>query len=287
MQRWKQIGMRLLYPGKILTILIPLVSFSLLIAVFYFDILESALAYGSYVFAFYGLIVMICGSIPLIQKGFRLYKAKKQAKPFHIRKSLIRSLSINICYAGFNLLSGAIYRSVWLISTGIYYLILSLIRLVLVHYEKKQAAVEDPTQKIRVGWSGFQICGILMFLLNVTMSGMVVQMIWHGRGSHYPELMVYAVAAYTFYRLTTAIIRVVQSKGNQSPIDGAAKNISLTAAMMSLYSLQTAMLSAFGNNAQFQHLMNSLSGGAVCLLVVLGALGMAIHGGKRKKEVKP
>lgn len=284
MPRWKQIGLRLLYPGKILTVLIPLVSFSLLIAVFYFALPESPLVYGTYVFSFYGLIVLILGILPLMHKGFRFYRSRKQDTPLHFRRSLLRSLTINVCYGGFNLLSGAVYRSVWLISTGVYYLILSLIRLVLVHYEKKQTQSIDPVQQQQIGWRGFQVCGVMMFLLNIAMSGMVIQMIWHGRGSHYPELMVYAVAAYTFYRLTAAVIRVVQSKGNRSPIDGAARNISLTAALMSLYSLQTAMLSAFGDDPAFQLLMNSLSGGAVCLLVVLGAFGMAVHGGKRKKE---
>lgn len=285
MLRWKQIGSRLLFPGKVLSALIPLVSFSLLIAVFYFDLPESPLVYGAYVFAFYGLIVLCAGSIPVIRNGIRFYREKKPAGSVHIRTSLLRSLSINICYGGFHLLSGAVYRSVWLISTGIYYLILSLIRMVLVHFEARQAQAGDPAEKLRIGWKGFQVCGSLMFLLNVAMSGMVIQMIWHGRSSHYSEWMVYAVAAYTFYRLTAAIIRVVQSKGKQDPINGAARNISLTAAMMSLYSLQTAMLSAFGDDIRFQHLMNSLSGGAVCILVVLGAFGMAIHGGKRKKEL--
>lgn len=284
MSKWKDIGMRLLYPGKILTGIIPLTSFGLLIAVFYYEIPDSQLVYGSYVFAFYGLVVLILGCIPLIQKGIRFYKAQKAAKPIHIRTSLLRSLSINICYGGFHLLSGAVYQSVWLISNGVYYLILSLIRMVLVQYERKQSQTEDPKQKRLNGWRGFQICGMLMLLLNIAMSVMVIQMVWHGQGSHYPELVVYAVAAYTFYRLTTAIIRVVQSKGKRDPIEGAARNISLTAAMMSLYSLQTAMLSAFGNDPSFQLLMNRLSGSAVCLLVVLGALGMTLHGGKRKKE---
>lgn len=284
MLHWKQLCRKLLYPGKILTILIPLASFSLLTAVFYFEVPDSPLLYGSYVFAFYGLVILCAGSIPLIRKSIRVYQEKKAATPFQIRKSLLRSLSINVCYGGFHLLSGAVYRSVWMISTGAYYLILSLIRMVLVYFEKKQAAAKDPVQKRAIGWSGFQTCGVLMLLLNITMSCMVVQMIWHGKGSRYPELAVYAVAAYTFYRLTTAIIRVIQSKGRHDPIDGAARNISLTAALMSLYSLQTAMLSAFGDDIQFQHLMNRISGSAVCVLVVLGALGMAVHGGKRKQE---
>lgn len=281
--RWKKVGRRLLYPGRILKVLIPLVSFSILISVFYFELPDSPVVYLSYVFAFYGLVVLVLGSIPLIRKSIGLYRKVKETGIFHISRSLVASLVINVCYGLFNMVSGMFYHSVWLLSTGAYYLILSLIRLVLVFYERRYLRSDDPLQKQRLGWQGFQICGVFMFLLNITMSGMVIQMVWEGKGSTYPEFVVYAVAAYTFYRLTTAIIRVVKSKGDQNPIHGAARNISLTAAIMSLYSLQTAMLSAFSDDAAYHFLMNSLSGCAVCVLVVLGALGMAIHGGKKKK----
>ena len=126
---------------------------------------------------------------------------------------------------------------------------LSLIRLLLVRYEKKQSVLDDPKEKAILGWKGFSVCGILMFLLNIAMVGIVAQMIWGGQGSSYPEIMVYAVATYTFYRLTTAIIRVVRSGHGGNPIHGAAQSISLTAAMMSLYSLQVTMLNVFGDGS--------------------------------------
>lgn len=90
---------------------------------------------------------------------------------------------------------------------------------------------------------------------------------------------------YTFYRLTTAIIRVVRSGHGGNPIHGAAQSISLTAAMMSLYSLQVTMLNVFGDGSGNDTLINSLSGGTVCVMVVLGALGMAVHGSRQKKEL--
>lgn len=285
MERWKKIGLKLLYPGKVLSVLIPLVGFGLLIAVFCYGSQEHPLTYASYVLAFYSLVVVIANSIPLVRKGIGLYGKVKATGIFHISRSLVISLTINVIYGGYHLISGLLYNSVWLISNGVYYLVLSLIRLVLVRYERKQTLLESENAKLLLGWKGFQLCGVLMFLLNIAMTGMVIQMIWDGRGSSYPEIMVYTVATYTFYRLTTAIIRVVRNGKDGNPIHGAARNISLTAALMSLYSLQITMLNVFGDGTGNDILINSLSGGAVCVLVVLGALGMAIHGGKRKKEV--
>lgn len=284
MNRGKDICKRLLLPGRLLTVLIPVVSFSLLIAVFYYGYDDTPIGYVIYTLSVYALAVMILGLIPPVRKAVRHYREKPKHTRRHMRLSLLRSLAINGIYALFNLINGIHYHNVWLFSTGIYYLVLTLIRLVLSWYERRETDTEDIRKRLYLGWSGFQVCGWMLFVLNVTMTGMVVQMVRDGMGSRYPEIMVYAVAAYTFYRLTTAIIRVVRTRDNTSPIDGAAQNISLTAAIMALYSLQTAMLSAFGNDPDFQKLMNAISGTAVCLLTIYGALGMVIHGGKRKKQ---
>ena len=286
MKQWKQLLMRLVYPGIVLTVLIPLVGFGLLAAVAILGITDSPLTYVSYVLAFYALVVLVMACIPLGKRGVQAYRNRQVDPEVQMRRALSRSLMINVGYAGFNLLSGALYRSIWLMSNGLYYLILSAIRLALVRYERKRDLADDPAQKRLVGWNGFQLCGFLMLLLNLIMSGLVAQTILTGRSSSYHEIVVIAISAYTFYRLTTAIIRVVQSRRNRDPLHGAARNINLTAAMMSLYSLQNTMLTVFGEgDTQYRQMMNTLSGVTVCLLAVLGAAGMVLHGAKRKKEV--
>lgn len=285
MERIKRIGAKLLYPGKILSVGIPLVGFGSLIAVFFYGITDHPLTCITYVLAFYSLLIVVTNSIPLVQKCASLYGKVKATGVFQMSRLLVLSMTINLVYAGYNLISGILYRSVWLISNGVYYLVLSLIRLLLVRYEKKQSVFDDQKEKLILGWKAFSVCGILMFLLNIAMASIAAQMIWGDQGSSYPEIMVYTVATYTFYRLTTAIIRVIRSGHGGNPIHGAAQNISLTAAMMSLYSLQVTMLNVFGEGSGNDTLINCLSGGAVCILVVLGALGMAVHGSKRKKEL--
>lgn len=282
-QKWKNWILPILYPGKVLTWIIPILGFSLLVFIFYKGWENTPLAYLSYVLAFYSLILLILGSIPVIVQGRKAYYKFRQKNPYYLRTSLLRSLGINAAYGLFQLASGLYYHSAWFFSCGIYYLVLSLIRLVLVRYERKQSACADEGEKRFIGWSGFRAVGVWMLFLNMAMTGMVFQMIWRGQGGHYQEIMVYAVAAYTFYRLTMSLIRVIQRRGKFDPLEGAARNINLTAAVMSLYSLQVTMLNVFDNGMDNAVLMNSLSGAGVCLLVILGALGMALHGHKQKK----
>lgn len=285
MERWKKICQKLIYPGKDLSVLIPIVGFGLLIGLSYYGITDHPVTYVSYVLAFYALTVVIANCIPLVQKGLFLYGKVRETGIFHISRTMIANIAINVIYGAYHLISGLLYHSVWLLSNGVYYLILCLIRLMLVRYEKKQAALDDQKEKQILGWRGFSCCGSLMFLLNIAMSGMVIQMIRDSRGSNYPEMMVYAVALYTFYRLTTAIIRVVRGSTDGNPIYGAARNIDLTAAMMALYALQITMLNVFGDGSGNDIVINSLSGTAVCILAVLGALGMVLHGNRRRKEL--
>lgn len=251
------------------------------------------LAYLIYVLSAYWLTVLNVALVPVFRRRSQRRKEREQAeaalgeaqKEKKMRFSFLRSLAINLAFAIFKMGAGLSYHSTWLVTVGIYYLALTLIRSILLYYEQKLERSSDQKQKLDVGWNCYQVCGWLLLLLNSTMTGMVFQMIWQGEGSSYPELVVYAVAAYTFYRLGVTILNVFKSRKNTSPILAAARNLDLSVALMSLFTLQTAMFSVFGGTFEYQHLMNSLTGGAVCLLVVLAALGMVLHGRKIKRRI--
>jgi hypothetical protein len=74
--------------------------------------------------------------------------------------------------------------------------------------------------------------------------------------------------------MITAIINVVKFRKLGSPILSAAMIVNLTAAMVSMLSLETAMLAEFGSDEPiFRRYMTGASGGVVCTFV----LGMAIY----------
>jgi NADH:ubiquinone oxidoreductase subunit 6 (subunit J) len=86
---------------------------------------------------------------------------------------------------------------------------------------------------------------------------------------------------YTFYSFISAIANVVQFRKSGRPILSAAKNLNLAGAVMSMFTLQTAMFSAFNQNGQScQRLMNTVTGTAVCIIVIGIAVFMIIHSNK-------
>lgn len=248
-------------------------------------------AYPVYVLAFYALMVGCIYTIPrLIGWAKRPPQERRIRFPLEPKKdfvrSLVLSLGVNVCYSLFHFVMGAVLRSGWMHCNGGYYLINAVIMGVLLGYERKIADIDDEYLRQRTGWRAYELCGGLLLLLNLWMSAMVFMMIWRGHGEEYPGLAVYAVAAYTFYKLTIAITRVILCRKSRSPIQGVVRNMDLIEAMMSLFALQTGLFAAFGQDFEHQTLMNCFTGGTVCGLVVFGALGMLLHGRKRRNEIR-
>lgn len=249
------------------------------------------IAYPLYVLSFYTLTVLCIWAVPRIVKGVKAREEKGKTvtladKKRRFRRSLIQGMVMNLVYALFQMIMGYFTRSAWTGSQGAYQLIMALIHVVLLYYDRKMEKEEDLQARWRTGWNGFQVCGIFLLILHLTMTGLVFQMVWKGETEHDNEILVIGVAAYTFYKLAMAIIRVVQYRKNASPLMGAARNIDLSEALMNLFTLQASLLSIFSTAGQegFRFLMNTLFGGAVCLMAVGGAVGMITHGNKRKNE---
>ena len=291
MEQVKKLAKRLFCVPWGLALVLSVLAAASLAWVFVLGNEDSPLAYGCYVLAFYALVTVCTSLTPRMVRWLRMRKEKHARKDeAQLRQSfwisLLRSLCIKLAYAAFNLISGLVYGSAWLISMGLYYLVLAVIRLVLAGFTRAVDRQTDSLQKDRLGWNGFQTCGVLLLLLHLTTTGVIFQIIRDGSPREYGEIMVIANAAYTFYRVISAAVSVVRRREKNDPIRGASRNLKLTEAWMSLFFLQAAMLSVFDGTAEFQNLMNSLTGGAVCILVVFGAVGMIVHGYRRKKSLE-
>ncbi len=247
-------------------------------------------AYPIFVGAFYALVADCVWLVPRLLAWGRKPPEERRIRfpteaPRDFEKSLYLTLGVNVVYGGFYLFLAWMQKSWWMGSNGIYYVVNALILGVLAACQRNLGRLADASRREYLGWRAYELCGGLLFLLNLTMTGLVFQIIWRGHGESYPGRMVFAVAAYTFYKLTVAIVRVIQCRKNQAPILGVARNMDMIEALMSLFQLQTGLFAAFGQDFPYVTLMNCLTGGAVCLSVVLGALGMMLHGRRRRLEI--
>lgn len=95
------------------------------------------------------------------------------------------------------------------------------------------------------------------------------------------------MAAYTFASLTLAIINAFRYKRYGSPAYSAAKAISLVSAIVSVLTLENAMLTAFGqdNSELFRQIMLGATGAAVVCAVQGIAIYMIRNAGKNLKAI--
>ena len=84
-----------------------------------------------------------------------------------------------------------------------------------------------------------------------------------------------AVALYTFYTTIMAVVNLVRDRKSGSPVMAAARGVNLAAALVSMLSLETAMLTQFNDGSKgalFRRAMIGSTGGAVCVLVTVMGL---------------
>ena len=194
----------------------------------------------------------------------------------------LSGMGVNLIYAVFNGMIGITNHSAWYGSLSAYYLLLCAMRFLSVSYARqiygKGKRKELPEER---EWRVYKNCGFMLSVMSIALGGAVIMLIAGQGGKSYPGLMIYAVATYTFYKLTISIINMIKARKEKSALLSALRNIGYSDALVSLPSLQTALFAAFGQESgALIPIMNTLTGVAVCLMVLGLGIYMICHAKK-------
>lgn len=297
---------KILYPPLKLIAAVDIVSFPLVIIALKYLSSENPVSLTAYLLSSYALTVTVINFKTLkkrikelatgdelalvrnIKKTMRRYKYTRrylESREFRAEVGLYAGLLVNMFYAVFKGVTGAIYSSPWLWSMGIYYFFLGGIRFFLMRGVRKVNNMTEAEVKLHQ-YRTYRLCGCLMMILDLAVSGMAIQMIWQNKANEYSKSAVIISAAFTFYCFILSIYNVVKFHRSSNAILTAAKDLALTGALMSMFSLQTAMLHTFSTPAEqrFQKIMNSVTGGAVIAAVIAIATIMIINGTNKIKK---
>lgn len=290
MEKWKAIGKKLIFIPVWLMIFLTVISAVGLTAVFVKGWEESPVAYVIYVLSFYTLSVLCVFCWKVLPGKYQEIRRKIYENPlgnrymtdaaFKVRVSLFTSLGINLGYSALKLGTGIYYRSLWIGAIGVYYILLSVIRFILLyHMERKKDT------GLMGEYRSYRIAAVLMMCINLTLSAFVLNMIYVEKTPAISDVFVITSAAYTFYILTVAIVDLIKYRKYQSPVMSAAKAIRFTQALVSLLSLEASMLVQFGNDENFRKLMLALTGAGVCVIVVAMSIYMIVHANQEMKKL--
>lgn len=193
------------------------------------------------------------------------------------------ALAMSIFNSVLNAYLGISERSIWFGALAAYYIFLALMRsgLLIYHRTKKDYESEGITRAKR-----YMLCGILLLILNAALSSAIAQMIFDDRGFSYKDWLIFAFAAYAFYKIIMAVRNAIKARRQDDLTIQAIREINLVDAAVSILALQTALLHTFGNGSIDISLFNTLTGSAVSIFSVGLSIMMIVRGHKTIKELK-
>ena len=289
---WKKIGKALLFPHIAIMILLVPTATVLLVGSMVFVGTESVIAYISYVLAAYTLTVW-CFKIPKLINFFKTFKNEnKYARRWQddtrlrVNVSLYGSFAWNALYGIFQLWLGFYHHTFWFYSLGAYYICLGVMRFFLVRYTSKYA----PGERMQTELKKYRACGIVFLVMNLALALIIFFMVYWNRTFEHHMITAIAMAAYTFTAFTVAIVNVVKYRKYNSPVFSASKAISLAAALVSMLTLESTMLTAFSDETMTdisRKLMLGVTGGVISFLIVAMAIYMIVVGAEKLNKIKP
>ena len=199
-------------------------------------------------------------------------------KLLRIAKNPNTSFIINAAYAVGNCAVGFVSHSWWFITVGAYYTVLAAARFSVLKIGSKPGERD-------VEFFARRITGVLLVALSFCLIGVNILAAVRERGTVLHEIIMIAVAVYTFTKITLAVIGMAKARCASGPVVSTLRNIALADAVVSVYTLQRSMLVSFpGMNPAEIRLMNILTGTAVWLVVLF--LGINLIGGRRVDMAK-
>ena len=187
------------------------------------------------------------------------------------------SFILNLAYVAFMFVMTFMSRSAWYFSLTLYYVALTLMK-GNVFYSKKKYGTELKEAR------AYRFAGIMFIVITLTFSGVLVLIYKTNRVFEYAGLLIYVAAAFTFYKLTLAIINIFKARKHDNLYIQTIRNINLASALISIIILQVAMFQEFSpqSNTGFA---NALTGAGVSLLILLLGIFMIVKANKTIKEL--
>lgn len=196
-----------------------------------------------------------------------LFERAKNDVFFRVKLFLLLSLLFNVMYA---VLLLAIYirtLSKWFFALSAYYGSLSMVRIFLF-------LQFNPKRRLHAKITTMLLCGCFLLLINLSVSTIIFILLFHGQYTRHHEIIVIALAAYTFITLTTSIIGCVRHFKRNDHVFSCAKLFSLISASVSFIPLTNTMLNTFGeNNTQLKNTLFP----TLCIAVACFIIACAVY----------
>lgn len=202
----------------------------------------------------------------------------------HIMIATTGSLIINLLYTVYNGVLGIWGQSVWFITMGMYYAVLSIMRVLAVKGEYRL----DKTVQMPRELSIMKTVGVLLLLLAFILTGSICLSLKYDLPKRYGTIIMITIATYTFVKVVMAVINFVKARKHYTPLIITVRNISISDALVSMLSMQMSMYATFSEGeTDKSHTMHAITGAGVCICIILIGVYMIRYSRKMSKNITP
>lgn len=206
-----------------------------------------------------------------------------------------RSLFFGVCTIAFNIgysiflsITAIVYDSAWYGALAVYYILLILVRggALAENVKAERKYKDNPLALQRAKLGIYRYCGIMMFTLVMALSVSVVEMVAEGAAFHVPRWAIYVFAAFALYRIIMGVWQAIKATKYDDLVVRAVRYISVSTALVTLLSLQTALCVVFPPTRISTTLLNLGTGFFVCLIIMAIGIYMLSYSVTYRKRLK-
>jgi len=280
MSKIKEKLYKIFNPKWYLVIIDFLIMVALNVYIFVFNNSNRTFNYFAYLISAYDFVVVciyiVKNILKLLNKIIESNKYLKRFKydvEFNIKVKLWISSGINLAYVIFKFVLGVKYKSIWFITFSIYYALLLTMK-----YNLLPLMKENSNKSLKKEYLKYRKCGIFLLLMNLILSMIILLIINQNQIISYPGNLIYVMAIYTFYIVISGVINLIKYRKYKRPIISASKIVSMATSLVSMLSLEVAMLYEFGTeeNIGFNKIMIGSTGGVISIFIILISLYMIV-----------
>lgn len=206
-----------------------------------------------------------------------------QSAQLKINLTLYGTFFCNSLYALFTLALGIWYKSSWYLSIAVYYISLATMKFSLLYYSRSNTAGSNLYSELKK----FRFCGIFLLIMNTALSGLAFYKTVQNRELRHNGATTTTLALFTLLLFALSIINVIKYRKFKSPLLFAAKLISFASALVSMLSLESAIIGKLSDaiSDTSQKIITGISVFTVLAIITYIGIFMIVKANKSLKNL--
>lgn len=215
--------------------------------------------------------------ISRLRKAVRSVVSDPLVRNRHARIMLLGLLagSAHVVFALLNIFVGVFTRSLWTLSVGVVIAALNVGKSYVASGAFTNGDIDEGAESIE-SLKRCRNAGIALALLVIAMSGTVMRLVVHGFGGSYSGALIYVYAFYALLQIVISLVNLVRARKEELVQVKGVRAFSLASALISIFALQTVLLSRVGWESLPVQMTRRIAEGVVGSGVCAGMIALGV-----------